>query len=1122
MRIKILLILLFLVSYAEAQVVHTKFYIKPNLPPGILSTSTDLTGEIVIDTSGVVGTGTVTSVNGSGGTTGLTLTGGPITTAGTLTLGGVLAIANGGTNASTANSALNNLLPNQSGNAGKFLTTNGTDASWVTAAGTGTVTSVALTAPSEISVSGSPITTSGTFALTWANQTTNKVFASPNGSTGTPAFRALVAADIPSLGYVTSVGLTMPSIFSVSGSPVTSSGTLGVTLTTQSANRVFAGPVSGGAATPTFRALVAADMPFIPSGLVNWYDSLNTTSPNTAIPVVSFTAKNAASDVDAAIEPINGGSFSLRIADATFYGGNKRGWNAVDLQIFRASPWQVASGIQSFLAGGESNVAAGTYDVVVGSALSVADGGFGFIGGGEFNYTHGQFSSIISGYQDTTLGDYSSIMGGSRNRAAGLNSFIAGGDRNKANGDFSAIIGGVAMSLDGDNNLGFLAGNSSGVDSMRIARDNIVTLGNADLWLANNDNAARRLMFFAPNNTVGLFDSSTTKYVGFKAGVVTSNRIYTWPLSDGSANQVLSTNGSGVLSWIGAGSGGIGTVTSVSSSLSGITITNPTTTPDITGTLDIANGGTGKTTANSAFRALSPMATLGDMIYADVLNTPTRLPGNTTTTLQVLTQTGVGGFSAAPVWMDADSIGGGVTGFANPTALIGMSTINGAATTAMRSDAAPRIDPAINPTWTGIHGFSDSVGSVDVAQVNLQTSASAHVGAQEYSPFLSFSGAGWKTNATAGSEQVIYRMGARTVQGTAHPTGLFAIESFVTGGSYIDNLTLSNSGVLTLGSPLQESSGGTHQSTYATGDLLYASASNTLSKLAIGSTGNVLTVSGGVPTWVVPTGTGLVNIVETLNSSAPNGTVKVEELKVSGASTSTDNDLSLVPKGVGAFMLATPDNGTVGGNKRGVAAVDLQMGRAAASQVASGAQSFIGGGLSNTASGQYSVALGAANIASSQNSIAIGIYANSDKLGQLALSSGRFNNAGDMQISDMGAATITTNATSNIELLLGRSDHITMSNNTAWTFNIMIVGKQSSSTNYASYTITGSVVRGANAASTVVNGVTTNTIVDNIGVAAVPSVIANTTNGGINIVVTGKAATTINWVARLETVEVTL
>lgn len=45
--------------------------------------------------------GTVTSVNGSGGTTGLTLTGGAITTSGILTLGGTLGIANGGTATTT-------------------------------------------------------------------------------------------------------------------------------------------------------------------------------------------------------------------------------------------------------------------------------------------------------------------------------------------------------------------------------------------------------------------------------------------------------------------------------------------------------------------------------------------------------------------------------------------------------------------------------------------------------------------------------------------------------------------------------------------------------------------------------------------------------------------------------------------------------------------------------------------------------------------------------------------------------------------------------------------------------------------------------------------------------------
>lgn len=64
-------------------------------------------------------------------------------------------------------------------------------------------------------------------------------------------------------GTVTSVGFTEGStspIFTITGSPVTGSGTITETLRTQSANTVFSGPSSGSAAQPTFRALVSADI----------------------------------------------------------------------------------------------------------------------------------------------------------------------------------------------------------------------------------------------------------------------------------------------------------------------------------------------------------------------------------------------------------------------------------------------------------------------------------------------------------------------------------------------------------------------------------------------------------------------------------------------------------------------------------------------------------------------------------------------------------------------------------------------------------------------------------------------------------------------------------------------
>ena len=65
-------------------------------------------------------------------------------------------------------------------------------------------------------------------------------------------------------GTVTSVGLTMPTGFSVAHSPVASSGTIAVSYTPEAAGLVLAGPVSGAADTPSFRALAAQDV----SGIV--------------------------------------------------------------------------------------------------------------------------------------------------------------------------------------------------------------------------------------------------------------------------------------------------------------------------------------------------------------------------------------------------------------------------------------------------------------------------------------------------------------------------------------------------------------------------------------------------------------------------------------------------------------------------------------------------------------------------------------------------------------------------------------------------------------------------------------------------------------------------------------
>jgi len=89
------------------------------------------------------------------------------------------------------------------GSSGQVLTSQGASSTpiWTTISGAGTVTSVAATVPTIMTISGTPVTSSGTLAFGLATQNANLVFAGPNtGAAATPTFRSLVAADIPNLG----------------------------------------------------------------------------------------------------------------------------------------------------------------------------------------------------------------------------------------------------------------------------------------------------------------------------------------------------------------------------------------------------------------------------------------------------------------------------------------------------------------------------------------------------------------------------------------------------------------------------------------------------------------------------------------------------------------------------------------------------------------------------------------------------------------------------------------------------------------------------------------------------------------------------------------------------------
>ena len=355
-------------------------------------------------------------------------------------------------------------------------------------------------------------------------------------------------------------------------------------------------------------------------------------------------------------------------------------------------------------------------------------------------------------------------------------------------------------------------------------------------------------------------------------------------LAIGTNGYVLTSNGT-TASWA-ASAGG---VTSFQTSLNGLT-PNTSTTGAITlaGTLGATSGGTGFTTYAA-----------GDLIYASATNTLSKLTAGTNGYVLTLA-------SGVPTWAAST---GGVTSFsAGSTGLTPSSATTGAITLAGTLAVA-----------NGGTGVTTSTGASSVVLRDANSNITAN---SLFEGFTSVAAAGTTTTLTAASAPtyVVTGSGGQTYKlpdATTLPAGaLFSFNNNQTSGTvvvqnstgttlatlqsgaFIDFTLLVNSpaagtwdthaqtpsnvswstntldwaGSITSstwnGVTVAANRGGTAQSTYATGDILYASATNTLSKLAASTNGYVLTLASGVPSWAAVSGGGGTYTRTTITATA--------------------------------------------------------------------------------------------------------------------------------------------------------------------------------------------------------------------------------------------------------------
>ena len=337
----------------------------------------------------------------------------------------------------------------------------------------------------------------------------------------------------------------------------------------------------------------------------------------------------------------------------------------------------------------------------------------------------------------------------------------------------------------------------------------------------------------------------------------------------------VSDGGTGVTSSTGSGSVVLntnptfsGTVTAGTFSGSGSGLSSLNATNITTGTLPVARGGTGLSSFVS-----------GDLIYANGTTSFTNLASNSTTTGYFLKND-----NGVPIWADVSQVGS-----ASPYSLSAGSGLSGG-----------NFNGSSAVTWTADFGVVASTSNLNsnVTRIgNLETNLTNN--------------SNRITTVTNNLTNNVVRIGNLETNLTNNVTRIGNLETNLTNNSnrittVTNDLTNNVNRISTLEGETQPvNRGGTGFISYNVGDILYASGTTTLSKLGIGSSGQVLTVSGGTVSW--QPGTGNISLNQAVNVS--NSTSNVVQF------TGADYDTSFVTsKKVGIANTAPTHTLDIGSN----------------------------------------------------------------------------------------------------------------------------------------------------------------------------------------------------------------